>query len=91
MQSKLLAAIIGATASTAVLAQQFQNQRFTFFEPGIGACGATSGPKDLVAALNRDQWAKGAHCFQNITITALGQTVTAEIVDEVGTATIVTR
>ncbi|EIN05474.1 hypothetical protein PUNSTDRAFT_46839 [Punctularia strigosozonata HHB-11173 SS5] len=75
MQLKLLTAVAGAAAAAVVSAQQFQNERFTWFEPGLGACGQNNGPNDF-------QYDGGAHCFQTITITALGKTTTAQIVDE---------
>jgi len=60
----------------------FDNAKFTYYETGLGACGKTSTNSDFIVALNTEQYAGGALCFEMITITVMGKTATAQIVDE---------
>ncbi|KAF8352338.1 RlpA-like double-psi beta-barrel-protein domain-containing protein-containing protein [Amanita rubescens] len=62
--------------------QLFDNAKFTYYEAGLGACGKTSTDGDFIVAINTEQYAGGALCFETVTITAMGKTTTAQIVDE---------
>jgi len=63
----------------------------TFFEPGLGACGQTDGPNDLIAAASHALFDSfpGATanpnnnpiCGRSVTATANGRSVTVRIVD----------
>ncbi|KAI0078594.1 hypothetical protein K474DRAFT_1706323 [Panus rudis PR-1116 ss-1] len=53
----------------------------TFFEPGLGACGAFSSPNDLIVALSPSDYAGGSHCFRHILVNWQGRTVDATVVD----------
>jgi len=63
------------------LEKRFDNARFTFYDAGLGACGKTNTGADFIVAVNPVQYAGGAHCFETITITAMGKSHTAQIVD----------
>jgi len=64
------------------LLKRFSNARFTFFQPGLGACGKQSSARDFIVALNSAQFGGGSDCFKEITITANGKTCGATIMDE---------
>ncbi|KLO11971.1 plant expansin [Schizopora paradoxa] len=63
----------------------------TFFEPGLGACGKTNGPNDLIAAASHELFDTfpGATanpnnnpiCGRSVTAHANGKSVTVKIVD----------
>ncbi|KAG7092289.1 hypothetical protein E1B28_008651 [Marasmius oreades] len=63
------------------LQKRFGDARFTFYDPGLGACGGTNSNSDFIVALNAPQWDGGSHCFQTITITFEGKTHDAQVVD----------
>ncbi|KAG5728381.1 hypothetical protein E4T56_gene19164 [Termitomyces sp. T112] len=56
--------------------------RFSFYKPGLGACGQTNGRNDFIVALNQEQFGNGENCFKTITITYGGKSTQATIVDE---------
>ncbi|CAL1698873.1 unnamed protein product [Somion occarium] len=53
----------------------------TFFDPGLGACGAINNANDFIVALSPSEYAGGAHCFQRIFVTYQGRSVDATVVD----------
>lgn len=57
--------------------------RATFYDPstGPGNCGRTYQKSDPIVAMNTAQYAGGAHCFDWITITYQGKSVSAQITD----------
>jgi len=57
------------------------NVAFTYFIDGLGACGATNGPNDMIVALNSADWDGGTHCFETITVTVNGKSAQAQISD----------
>jgi len=57
------------------------NVAFTYFIDGLGACGATNGPNDMIVALNTADWDGGTHCFETITVTVNGKSTQAQISD----------
>lgn len=64
--------------------QTFSGQA-TYFYVGLGACGQYSQDSDYMVALNTPQYGGGSpgpQCFKSITISALGKTATATILDE---------
>ncbi|KAL0579970.1 hypothetical protein V5O48_002054 [Marasmius crinis-equi] len=63
------------------LQKRFDNSRFTFYAPGLGACGGTNSESDFIVALNAPQWDGGSHCGQTITISYNGKSTSAQIVD----------
>ncbi|KAL0071556.1 hypothetical protein AAF712_001413 [Marasmius tenuissimus] len=63
------------------LQKRVDNARFTFFDPGLGACGQTHSNADFIVALNAPQWDGGKHCFEMISIQYGGKTHSAQIVD----------
>ncbi|KAF8911085.1 hypothetical protein CPB84DRAFT_1842339 [Gymnopilus junonius] len=66
------------------LYKRFSNTRWTFYDVGLGACGAMSAPSDWIVALNSIQFGPGypgQHCFKNIVMSYNGKTATATIVD----------
>ncbi|KAG2158442.1 RlpA-like double-psi beta-barrel-protein domain-containing protein-containing protein [Suillus bovinus] len=60
--------------------RDFTNARFTFYDVGLGACGTTNQPGDMVVAMNTMQFP--GSCYQTITITCNGKTTQAQVVDE---------
>ncbi|KAF8631410.1 hypothetical protein AX17_005088 [Amanita inopinata Kibby_2008] len=64
------------------LEKRYDNAKFSFYDAGVSACGGTFSNSDFIVALNREQFAGGALCFQTITIEVEGKTTTAQIVDE---------
>ncbi|EJU05724.1 hypothetical protein DACRYDRAFT_20122 [Dacryopinax primogenitus] len=59
--------------------------RATWFNVGLGACGETNVPSDMMVALNYLQFGDGypaPQCFQSITIEYNGQQQVATILDE---------
>ncbi|KAJ7184690.1 RlpA-like double-psi beta-barrel-protein domain-containing protein-containing protein [Mycena filopes] len=56
--------------------------KFTNYNAGQGACGATNSDSDFVVALTAQQFDNGAHCFKEIYIEYNGISATAKIVDE---------
>ncbi|TFK27322.1 hypothetical protein FA15DRAFT_551915, partial [Coprinopsis marcescibilis] len=54
--------------------KRFDNARMTFYDAGLGACGRVNTNSDF-------QWAGGAHCFQQVTISFGGKRATATIMD----------
>jgi len=65
--------------------QYYSNSRFTWYDVGLGACGATSAPSDFIVALTVQQYGPGypgPYCFKSITIQYGGKTAVATIVDE---------
>jgi len=65
--------------------QKRTNGQATWFNVGLGACGQWSQPSDFIVALNSDMYGSGypgPHCFETITITGLGKSTTAVIMDE---------
>jgi len=63
------------------LEKRFDGARFTFYDAGLGACGAVNAPTDFIVALNALQFDGGKHCFQTITITVDGKSTQATITD----------
>ncbi|KAJ6610023.1 hypothetical protein B0H10DRAFT_2061665 [Mycena sp. CBHHK59/15] len=57
--------------------------KFSFFQPGRGACGGHNTNSDWIVALNTCQWDNGANCNKEITINFGGKTAKATIVDKV--------
>ncbi|KAJ8469780.1 hypothetical protein ONZ45_g16779 [Pleurotus djamor] len=53
----------------------------TFFQPGLGACGANSLSTDLIVALSPSQFAGGANCFKHIKVNFNGRQIDATVVD----------
>lgn len=60
----------------------------TYYTPGLGACGKTSGDSDKIAALNKDQFYDGdsksngnGNCGRKAKVTRGGKSVTVTIVD----------
>ncbi|KAI0640560.1 RlpA-like double-psi beta-barrel-protein domain-containing protein-containing protein [Trametes meyenii] len=57
----------------------------TFYHPQAGgqagACGSHNKDSELVVALNPTQYAKGAHCFNHISVHYKGKSVDAKVVD----------
>ncbi|KAK7064205.1 RlpA-like double-psi beta-barrel-protein domain-containing protein-containing protein [Favolaschia claudopus] len=58
------------------------DKKFTFYDPGLGACGATNGDDDFIVAMNVPEFNGGASCNKEITITYNGKTAKATVVDE---------
>ncbi|KAF7347806.1 Expansin family protein [Mycena venus] len=58
------------------------NNEFTFYDPGLGACGGTNSGNDFVVAMNIPEFNGGASCNKEITITYNGKTAKAQVVDE---------
>ncbi|KAJ7026256.1 RlpA-like double-psi beta-barrel-protein domain-containing protein-containing protein [Mycena alexandri] len=56
--------------------------KFTNYNAGLGACGATNSDSEFVVALSAQDWDNGASCFKEIYITYNGISATAKIVDE---------
>ncbi|KAJ8077831.1 hypothetical protein PM082_002271 [Marasmius tenuissimus] len=59
--------------------------RFTYYQTGLGACGAYNNPSDYIVALNSAQYGggyPGPNCNKSITISYDGKTHDATIVDE---------
>ncbi|KAI0521396.1 RlpA-like double-psi beta-barrel-protein domain-containing protein-containing protein [Xylaria bambusicola] len=50
----------------------------TWFDPGLGACGATNGPNDFIVAMSPGEM----KCGTNIKINYKGKSATAKIVDK---------
>ncbi|KAI0747940.1 hypothetical protein C8Q80DRAFT_1270399 [Daedaleopsis nitida] len=63
------------------LEKRFDNTRFTYFPPGINACGGYDHDNDFIVALNTHQWDGGSHCFEEITVSYQGKTAKAKITD----------
>ncbi|KAH9478685.1 hypothetical protein JR316_0009143 [Psilocybe cubensis] len=63
------------------LEKRFDGARLTFYNAGLGACGKTNSDSEFVAAMNADQYAGGAHCFESVTIIVGSKTQSAQIVD----------
>ncbi|KAJ4484098.1 RlpA-like double-psi beta-barrel-protein domain-containing protein-containing protein [Lentinula lateritia] len=55
---------------------------FTYYVAGLGACGTTNTASDYIVALNSDQWDGGSHCYEMVTLSYGGKTVTAQVTDE---------
>ncbi|KAJ3814512.1 hypothetical protein F5876DRAFT_72860 [Lentinula aff. lateritia] len=51
---------------------------FTYYVAGLGACGTTNTASDYIVALNSDQWDGGSHCYEMVTLSYGGKTVTDE-------------
>ncbi|EKM55664.1 uncharacterized protein PHACADRAFT_256446 [Phanerochaete carnosa HHB-10118-sp] len=64
------------------LSKRFDDARFSYYEAGQGACGATNSDSDSIVALNSAQFAGGSNCFQMITISYNGKSTQAQITDE---------
>ncbi|OBZ68318.1 Papain inhibitor [Grifola frondosa] len=73
--STVLAAVFFGTANA-------YSGQATYFEPGLGACGAYSQPTDLIVALSPSEYVGGAHCYQHIGVNYNGNFVDATVVDE---------
>ncbi|KAG1782802.1 hypothetical protein EV702DRAFT_1066872 [Suillus placidus] len=76
---------IRARGDVDVLKRSFDNARFTFYDVGLGACGAYSAASDFIVAINVDQYGSGypgPQCFLPITISYGGKTAQAVIMDE---------
>lgn len=71
-----------AVVGTRDLERRFEGVRFTYYDAGKGACGATNTNSDFIVALNAPQFGSGSYCFQMITIIVNGKTATAQITDE---------
>ncbi|GJE86993.1 hypothetical protein PsYK624_030760 [Phanerochaete sordida] len=69
-------------AQNHTLAKRFDNARFSYYEAGTGACGATNSDSDFIVALNSAQYGSGEHCFASITISYNGKSTQAQITDE---------
>ncbi|PPQ64043.1 hypothetical protein CVT24_008856 [Panaeolus cyanescens] len=67
--------------TTHTLERRFDNARMTWFNPGLGACGAFNSGADSIVALNGAQWDAGTHCFQTVTLSVNGIPATAVITD----------
>ncbi|KAF9562855.1 hypothetical protein CPC08DRAFT_706368 [Agrocybe pediades] len=52
----------------------------TFYNTGVGSCGARSVDADYVVALS-SQERVGGHCYQHISITYQGRNIDATVVD----------
>jgi hypothetical protein len=72
---------VDAETTKATLAKRQGGAKFTFYQPGLGACGGYNGPGDFIVALNQAEWAGGAHCGNTITISYKGKSTQATIVD----------
>ncbi|KAH8835816.1 hypothetical protein DL96DRAFT_90831 [Flagelloscypha sp. PMI_526] len=46
---------------------------FTFYTPGLGACGGTNSENDFIVALSSQSWDGGSHCGEKVTISANGR------------------
>ncbi|KAJ4486187.1 RlpA-like double-psi beta-barrel-protein domain-containing protein-containing protein [Lentinula aciculospora] len=55
---------------------------FTYYVAGLGACGTTNTANDFIVALNSDQWDGGSHCYEMVTLSYGGKTVTAQVTDQ---------
>ncbi|KAH7923008.1 plant expansin [Leucogyrophana mollusca] len=66
---------------TTQLSKRYDDAKFTYYEPGLGACGETNTASQYVVALNSDQYDSGSYCFDTITISYGGKTTQATIVD----------
>ncbi|KJA24893.1 hypothetical protein HYPSUDRAFT_453275 [Hypholoma sublateritium FD-334 SS-4] len=64
-----------------VLANSSKSGGATWFNTGLGACGAFSNNGDNIVALSPVDYAAGLHCFKKINVHHQGKTVTATIVD----------
>lgn len=63
----------------------FTNERFTWYDVGLGACGQTNVPGDFIVALTHLQFGSGYPaevCFSSITIEVDGKQAQATIMDE---------
>ncbi|TFK45285.1 hypothetical protein OE88DRAFT_1740439 [Heliocybe sulcata] len=78
--SKSLALVLVLVASLGVARAAHGDA--TWYNPGQGACGATSSSNDLVVALSSSAYAGGAHCFNHITVYYQGKKTDATVVDE---------
>ncbi|OBZ73956.1 Allergen Asp f 7 [Grifola frondosa] len=72
--------LAGTTHATPIARSGFSGDA-TFFNPGLGACGANSVDSDHIVALSPSEFASGARCFQHIGVHANGQFVDATVVD----------
>ncbi|KAI0057887.1 riboflavin-aldehyde forming enzyme [Artomyces pyxidatus] len=81
--SLLLVALFGSLFALASPIEKRQlGGRGTWFDVGLGACGLYNVDSDFIVALATPDYAGGAHCNQMITITANGQTASAQVRDE---------
>ncbi|OCH95589.1 hypothetical protein OBBRIDRAFT_788136 [Obba rivulosa] len=62
--------------------KRFDNERFTWYEPGRNACGSVDSPSDWVVAMDSQHYDGGSHCYQMITLSYGGKTVQAKVTDE---------
>ncbi|VDC07836.1 unnamed protein product [Peniophora sp. CBMAI 1063] len=60
----------------------YTSARWTYYTPGLGACGAYSKESDYIVALNSAQWDGGKHCWQHIKMQYGGKTADATVVDQ---------
>jgi len=58
------------------------DKEFTFYDPGLGACGGTNSDNDFVVAMNVPEFNGGESCNKEITIIYNGKTAKAQVVDE---------
>ncbi|KAJ6455748.1 expansin family protein [Mycena sanguinolenta] len=62
----------------------FTNTRWTFYTPGLGACGGYNSGSDFIVALNQDTFGYSSpsqYCYKKISMSYGGKTTTATIVD----------
>ncbi|EIW74622.1 plant expansin [Coniophora puteana RWD-64-598 SS2] len=72
-----------ATAKSELESRQYYSeQRLTYYEPGLGACGWESTADQWVVALSVDMYGSGGYCGQSVTINYNGNQQTATVVDE---------
>ncbi|KAF9555285.1 hypothetical protein CPC08DRAFT_766044 [Agrocybe pediades] len=53
----------------------------TYYNTGLGNCGAHSKDTDFIVALSTQEYNKGSHCWQHIKVHYQGKTIDATVVD----------
>ncbi|ORY03531.1 barwin-like endoglucanase [Basidiobolus meristosporus CBS 931.73] len=75
----------GFLVAAPIKAGNFQGDA-TYYDPGLGACEATHGPSDMIAALNAPQYGNAprgsSSCFKCATVTGPKGNVKVQIVDK---------
>ncbi|KAI0709000.1 hypothetical protein C8Q76DRAFT_95981 [Earliella scabrosa] len=73
---------LNITSRDVHLQKRFDNARYTFFAPGINACGSFDHEYDSIVALNIHQWEGGSNCYKEITVSYEGRSAKARITDQ---------
>jgi hypothetical protein len=61
--------------------KQFESARFSFYDVGLGACGAMNKASDFIVAMNQPQFTSGDWCFKTISVHYQGKTAQAKVMD----------